>query len=189
MSIFKDLVPEQLEFLRDSMGEAPFEEGEVIFEQGDLGDSLYIIISGEVSILLQEQGDYPEIEISHPKQGEYFGERALIRNEPRMATARAATRLQTMYITRADFEHVTGASMETFIPERTKRTDDPELEGGVGSGSGSEDEFPDNNSTGSNIDEGTDDDDEEEDDDDDGIETRGLRCSNASVFSMSKLYR
>ena len=44
---------------------------EVLFQQGDVGDTFYTIVSGKVSILIQGE------EVRQKGQGEYFGEVAL----------------------------------------------------------------------------------------------------------------
>jgi CRP/FNR family cyclic AMP-dependent transcriptional regulator len=55
--------------------------GEVIFKKGDPGDALYIVRRGAVSI---RDG---AIELSLAKAGDFFGELALLDNEPRSADA------------------------------------------------------------------------------------------------------
>jgi hypothetical protein len=64
-----------------------FEPGEVIFSQGDLSDCAYFIQSGEVEVLHRENGR--ETILATLKDGEYFGEMALLSNAPRNATVRA----------------------------------------------------------------------------------------------------
>ena len=59
--------------------------GQAIFAKGDAGDSLYLIVSGEVRI---HDGDYT---INLLGETEVFGEMALLDPEPRMASATAAS--------------------------------------------------------------------------------------------------
>jgi CRP-like cAMP-binding protein len=59
--------------------------GEVIFAEGDAGDKMYVIRSGEVEILLDGRV------LETLSSGGIFGEMALIDGSPRVATARAKT--------------------------------------------------------------------------------------------------
>ena len=60
--------------------------GEVVFRQGDAGDSVYFIRSGEVEVV-REDGTEPTV-VANLSTGQYFGEMALLSNEPRNATIR-----------------------------------------------------------------------------------------------------
>ncbi len=62
--------------------------GELVFDQGDEGDSFYIVYSGKIRILKKnEQGK--EINLGVNTKGDHFGEIALITENPRNAAARA----------------------------------------------------------------------------------------------------
>lgn len=54
--------------------------GQVIVRQGDLGDTLFVVVQGEVSVVVDGQ------EVSTLTAGEHFGELALVGTEPRSAT-------------------------------------------------------------------------------------------------------
>lgn len=62
-----------------------YDPGEVIFEQGELGDVMYVVTAGEIDIEID--GHFVET----VKDGEVLGEIALLREMPRIATARART--------------------------------------------------------------------------------------------------
>lgn len=62
--------------------------GEVLFRQGDPGDCAYFIQTGEVEVLRGDAGQ--EAIVARLGPGQYFGEMALLSNEPRNATIRAA---------------------------------------------------------------------------------------------------
>ena len=76
---------------------AKFKPGEVIFSEGDKGDKMYVIRSGEVEILR----DGHVVETLAP--GGIFGEMALIDGSPRAATARAKTACDVAPITEKSF--------------------------------------------------------------------------------------
>ena len=77
-----------------------FHEGEVIFCEGDFGDRLFVVISGEVDVL--RNGNV----ISSLKAGDVFGEMALVSDEMRSAMARARTHVCTVAISRAAFQQL-----------------------------------------------------------------------------------
>jgi len=73
-----------------------YQPGEVVFTQGDPGDCAYFINSGEVEIVQVENGQEKIVAVL--REGEYFGEMALITSHPRNATVRAvnATKLAVL---------------------------------------------------------------------------------------------
>jgi CRP/FNR family transcriptional regulator, cyclic AMP receptor protein len=76
---------------------AMFQPGEVIFAEGDKGDKMYVIRSGEVEI---ERGGKVVETLS---SGGIFGEMALIDGSPRAATARATTICEVAPLTEKTF--------------------------------------------------------------------------------------
>jgi signal transduction histidine kinase len=69
---------------------------------GDAGETLYVILSGEVSIIGRDD-DGNEIELARLGEGSFFGELALIDHENRSADARATADCEFFLIRRADF--------------------------------------------------------------------------------------
>lgn len=78
-----------------------FPAGAVIIRERDPGDSLYMIHNGVVKIS-KWIGDRERV-LAYLRDGTYFGEIALIRNEPRSATVTALTRVEVAQILREDF--------------------------------------------------------------------------------------
>jgi CRP-like cAMP-binding protein len=79
-----------------------FRRNEVIFHQGDAGESLHIIASGSVKIVLPStEGDEAIIATLRPP--DFFGELALLDNQPRSATATAVEPTETLTLSRAVF--------------------------------------------------------------------------------------
>ena len=118
VDVFSALSQAQLELLRDTMIEAPYNSGEWVFEQGDSGDAFYVITEGSAVVLRHEGDDDDDKILAELSDGAYFGERALIKNDTRYAGIRATSRkLHTMCITRANFEAVLG-KLEDLIPDK-----------------------------------------------------------------------
>lgn len=78
-----------------------FQANEYIFRKGDIADRMYVIIKGEVEILLEENTEHPISITLGPDQ--YFGEMALFSGEPRMASAVTKTQVNVMSVTRSEF--------------------------------------------------------------------------------------
>jgi CRP/FNR family transcriptional regulator, cyclic AMP receptor protein len=77
-----------------------FKEGEIIFRQGDDGDSMYIIVEGEVDIL------YNGHHVDTLRVGQLFGEMALLRSVGRVASAAARTDCRLVPLDMRTFLHL-----------------------------------------------------------------------------------
>lgn len=64
-----------------------FQNGEAIFEEGDIGRDLYVVQSGEVRIVKNVNGQ--AIELAKFRKGDFFGDMALLQSIPRYASAYA----------------------------------------------------------------------------------------------------
>ena len=64
-----------------------YRDGETIVRQGEVGDCMYVIQTGQVEVL-QEKND-KEVRLAVLGEGDFFGEMALFEREVRSATVRA----------------------------------------------------------------------------------------------------
>lgn len=124
LSLFVHLTPVELQIVDGLLHERSYLEGEVIFDEGEEGQAIYIVASGEVLISRQEQVDPSRVvqaavgepTMFHPRRrqgdtgrvaqlgpGTFFGELALLDNSPRSAQARAAASCQLIVFFRDDF--------------------------------------------------------------------------------------
>jgi NADH dehydrogenase len=103
------LIPPETVQLKMSGGNAisqvHFEPGEVVFHQGDLGDSLFIILEGEAEVVLEsnESSNPEEKVVATLKEGEYFGEMALMNQRTRSATIRCKRAMNLLALRQGDF--------------------------------------------------------------------------------------
>lgn len=102
--LFPGLDDEKLWQIVEQMGEQTFSPGEVIFNQGDKGDTFYIIARGKVGISHKLGGK--DTHLATLVKGDYFGEFALLRKTPRNATARAETDLTVLTLKRESFREL-----------------------------------------------------------------------------------
>lgn len=87
----------------ESISREHFEAGEVVFRQGDLGDRVYVIIDGEVEVIHEDADGHAAV-LATLKQGDCFGEIALIKNAPRGATVRTVTRVNALSLHQSAFK-------------------------------------------------------------------------------------
>jgi uncharacterized membrane protein len=76
-----------------------FPEATTIFRQGDPGDCAYFIRKGEVAIIDKETNSPVRL----LKAGEYFGEIALVTNQPRTATVRTVSSVEVAVLGKENF--------------------------------------------------------------------------------------
>ena len=86
VSIFSGMTLEQLRVLSTHLEEQHFLRDEVIFEEGDFSQELYIVVSGQIRIII-EYGTANERIINTLGEGSFFGEMAIFEGAPRSATA------------------------------------------------------------------------------------------------------
>jgi NADH dehydrogenase len=101
-----DLV--QLKMLRESnIRRQHFEPGEVVFNQGDFGDSVYVIEKGTCEVIREQDGQRRHL--ADLGGGDYFGEMAVLADVSRNATIRATTPLDVLLIPKDDFSTLKNA--------------------------------------------------------------------------------
>jgi len=98
--LFSETPDNVLADIGDLVDEVSFDTDQTIFNKGDHGDSLYVIVSGSVKVwdgdrLLNELGE-----------GEVFGELALLDPEPRLASVKAAESTRLLRLDEAHFREV-----------------------------------------------------------------------------------
>lgn len=92
-----------LEALAPFLRERRYPRGSMILAQGDSGESLYLISSGQVKVVLIHE-DGREVILSVLSEGAFFGEMALLDQEPRSAHVVAMTDAVLLQLRREDFQ-------------------------------------------------------------------------------------
>ena len=100
--VFATLSRSELRVVDGLLHERSYLKGEIIFDQGEEGQALHLVIRGRVIICRQGQSHTARLAEVGP--GTVFGELALLDNMPRSAQAIAAEDCTLASLSRADFE-------------------------------------------------------------------------------------
>lgn len=86
--------------------------GEILVEQGEVGDSFFVVVQGEVHVSRRASGGEEQTRLARLGSGAFFGEMAIVGRAPRAARVEAATEVTLL---RADME--TLSMMSVKMPE------------------------------------------------------------------------
>ena len=84
--LLADLSEEDLERLYEMAETVSVPAGQLVLREGDTGDSLYIVLEGELEVTKRRGGQ--EVVLSSYEPGQFFGEMALLERAPRSASVR-----------------------------------------------------------------------------------------------------
>lgn len=93
--------------IADALESLQFNDGDVIIKQGDVGDNFYLLESGEVSITRTDEKGVVH-QLPGIKKGGYFGELALLNNEPRKASIIAKGKVKVATLGKKAFVRLLG---------------------------------------------------------------------------------
>ncbi|HOK01744.1 MAG TPA: cyclic nucleotide-binding domain-containing protein, partial [Spirochaetota bacterium] len=88
VAIFQDLLEEDLHFIASHMRQITFKAGDILFQEGDPGEEMFVVIKGGVSVFIKDQEEQ-ELVLTEVREGNYFGEMSIIEKSCRSATCRA----------------------------------------------------------------------------------------------------
>lgn len=123
-AIFSDLKEKELELIKNIVKEVKFNEGETIMQEGEIGDTMYIMVKGEVEVsknLTMKFGEeeYKSTEkiLSRLSSNDHavFGEMALIGKETRSASIIARSECILLEIKRDNFINLVISNPDTGV--------------------------------------------------------------------------
>jgi phosphoserine phosphatase RsbU/P len=85
---FTNLPADELDRIMSELDVVQLEPREILFQEGDTGERMYIVVSGELEIL-KAPGSDDELILNRIQAGEYIGEMSLVTGAPRTASVRA----------------------------------------------------------------------------------------------------
>jgi cAMP-dependent protein kinase regulator len=117
---FEELDSVDLNKVVATMRPHPFQEDEYLVKRGEEGDVFYIIQEGKVKIcdICVGNTNYPDQTLG---PGDFFGERALVTKEPRIANCIALTKGVAFVIDKTTFETVLGSLSQLALKSQDKR--------------------------------------------------------------------
>src|SRR5258706_15214163 len=109
--LFEGLSDEDRNALAARLTEKSYKANDTVFAKGDIGQSMYIVLSGSAQIYLPRpedaDKDTPNVVLKDVRSGEYFGELSLFDDKPRSASVEATVDTVLLELTRDELaEHL-----------------------------------------------------------------------------------
>jgi CRP-like cAMP-binding protein len=105
VDFFTRLKLEELETLVEALKKRTVPRGNLVVQQGDKNaDAFFMIATGRCTVWIKKGGSMDKVADLGPES--YFGERALITDEPRAATVRAEVPSELYVLYRQDFQNI-----------------------------------------------------------------------------------
>jgi CRP-like cAMP-binding protein len=108
---FDRLSNRQLKTVSDIMFERSYDTDESIFEEGQPGAALFLILDGKIAIEIYRETSTTRLAVL--ESGAFFGEMALLDDTPRSANARALEPTQTLALYRNDLNDLAHRDAKT----------------------------------------------------------------------------
>ena len=117
--LLRPLSNEQITRVAGALTEESFDEGHYIVQEGEAGNDFYLVKSGHVKCThRRSESDATEVHLLDLSVGDYFGEMALILDEPRHANVIATSATTCLKLSRDDFAELLGpvqAMLDTMM--------------------------------------------------------------------------
>ena len=107
-NLFEDIPGEEIYHVAQVMEEERLAQDTLLFQKGDAGDYLYVIVTGEILIHILEK------EVNRHGKGELFGEMALLDDTPRSTSATAVDETLLLKISQKNFYDIMMSHLEVM---------------------------------------------------------------------------
>lgn len=105
--------------LIDALQKVEYKKGSYVIRQGEEGTNFYFVESGK--LVVEKKDKNGEIhDVMHLKQGDYFGEIALLKEVPRQASVKALEHSELMKVDKDSFERVLGPLKDILSRDMNK---------------------------------------------------------------------
>ncbi len=101
--LFSALGQDDLEAIAKQAVTKTFPKGNIVINEGDHTDSLYVILSGKVKVFLTDES-HKEVIVDIQRPGDYFGELALLDEAPRSASVMTMEPCTFLIVSRSAFD-------------------------------------------------------------------------------------
>jgi CRP-like cAMP-binding protein len=112
--LFAHIETADLKQIAQIASEHLFGDGDFIVRQGDIGNEMFIIMSGEVRVIIRTAKNIDK-ELARRQPGEVVGEMSIISQEPRSASLIAAGDVRTLTIEQKQFEGILRERPDTAL--------------------------------------------------------------------------
>jgi CRP-like cAMP-binding protein len=103
--ICETLTRQEVAALREYLQDVTFKKDQIIAEIGDVGDSLYFVVSGKSALFREEEGD--EVKVASMKEGTLVGEMSFFDRKLRNVRIKAESKnVQMLVLTRAMYQRL-----------------------------------------------------------------------------------
>ncbi len=96
--MFSNIEPSKLKLLAFTSERLTFQKGQLVCEQGDVGESMYVIVGGDVDVIINLPTG--PLTVASMRKNDFFGELALLCDVPRTATIQATSELTTLRVSK-----------------------------------------------------------------------------------------
>ena len=96
--MFSNIEPSKLKLLAFTSERLTFQKGQLVIEQGDRDDSMYIIVAGDVDVIVNLPTG--PLTVASARKNDFFGDLALLCDMPRTATVQATSELTTLRVSK-----------------------------------------------------------------------------------------
>ncbi|MGH1366294.1 MAG: cyclic nucleotide-binding domain-containing protein [Calditrichia bacterium] len=124
---FQTLGRDGIDFIVERLKFKPYDGEELICQAGDPGDKMYIVINGEVKVVVSSDGGEEKV-IAYLATGDYFGEMSLLTGEPRSASVVTTKTSEMFVLNKNDFDVIIEKfpsitlSMSKIMSQRLRET-------------------------------------------------------------------
>ena len=108
ISLFGDLSEATLFNIAESMNLVKFDDGQLIIKQDEVGEEFFLIRRGTVLVTQKMKNSDEDKVLARCGPGDYFGELALLKNEPRQANVVASGEVELFALNRVNFNKFLG---------------------------------------------------------------------------------
>lgn len=99
--MFANVEPSKLKLVAFTSERLTFQEDQIVCEQGEMGDSMYIIVDGSADVIIHLPNG--PLKVASLAKNSFFGELAVLLDIPRTATIKATSQLTTLRISKELF--------------------------------------------------------------------------------------
>ncbi|KAI8070680.1 cyclic nucleotide-binding-like protein [Gongronella butleri] len=111
--LLKSLEPYERHKIADALEPLQFTDGQVVIKEGDVGDNFYLIEQGS-ALCYKTAADGSQSVVNRLEKGGYFGELALLNDQPRAATVVAQGKLKCVTLSKPAFQRLLGSVVDVL---------------------------------------------------------------------------